>query len=285
MDYLDPDVISNIRKYVNLIKNNNEEFKVFIKYTNEHLIQFESKISAILFSNKKIKSDFYNFLNDIILFNNLLQCKLFENEGKNTKKSIIKYIYAIYMSSVFLSQENNDSDILSDKLTNFISKIQEEAMNALKEQDIKHTSKKSSNIKSQRKNNDISLPNLPNLDGLGDINGIMNSILGNKEILNIATEISNKMQSQQLNPMTMLSSLMSGNIENSPLQGLVEEIQQKVDDKINTGEINKEALENQAQSLMGSIGSNPNALNSLPGISDLIQNMVKDIEQVKKSHK
>ena len=185
------------------------------------------------------------------------------------------------MSSVFLFQENNDSDILSDKLSNFISKIQEEAMNALKEQDIKKNTKKTSSKKVQ--NNDISVPALPNLDGLGDINGIMNSILGNKEILNIATDISNKMQSQQINPMTMLSSLISGNIENSPLQGLVEEIQQKVEDKISTGEINKEALENQAQSLMGSIGSNPNTLNSMPGISDLIQNMVKDMEHLKKS--
>ena len=287
MDYIESDIISNIRKYVNVIRENPDDFKVFIKYTNDHLNQFEPQISAILFSNKKIKSGYYNFLNDIILFNNLLQCKLFENEGKNTKKSIIKYIYAIYMSSVFLIQENNDSDILSDKLTNFISKIQEEAMNALKEQDIKNDikntnknkTKKVSNTNSQI-NNNISLPNLsnlPNLDGLDDITGVMNSILGNKEILNIATDISNKMQSQQINPMTMLSSLMSGNIENSPLQSLVEEIQQKVDDKINTGEINKEMLENQAQTLMNNIGSKQNVLNSMPGMADIIKNMVKDI--------
>ena len=119
------------------------------------------------------------------------------------------------------------------------------------------------------------------MEGMGDLGGIMESILGNKEILNIASDISQKMQTQQLNPMSMLSSLMSGNIENGPLQGLVEEIQQKVENKINNGEINKEQLENQAKNLMGSIGTNPSALNSMPGMADLIQNMVKDLDKNK----
>ena len=106
----------------------------------------------------------------------------------------------------------------------------------------------------------------------------MESLLGNKEILNIATDISQKMHSQQLNPMSMLSSLMSGDIENSQLQGLVEEIQQKVEDKINSGEINKDSLEDQAKNIMGTISNNSDTLNSMPGMSSLINNMMKEMK-------
>ena len=86
------------------------------------------------------------------------------------------------------------------------------------------------------------------------------------------------MHSQQLNPMSMLSSLMSGDIENSQLQGLVEEIQQKVEDKINSGEINKDSLEDQAKNIMGTISNNSDTLNSMPGMSSLINNMMKEMK-------
>jgi hypothetical protein len=102
------------------------------------------------------------------------------------------------------------------------------------------------------------------------INDIMSSILGNQNILNIASDISKQMHTQNINPMEMLSGLMSGNIENSPLQSLVGEIQQKVELKISSGEINKDELETQAQSIMNNI--NTNGMNSVPGIAELINN-------------
>lgn len=290
MDYLDKQIIPNIRNYMKKIDNDKDEYKKFLEYTTAHIGSYESKISAILFSNKKVKSDFYNFLNNIILFGNILNFKVFENESKNTKKGLIKYLYSIYMSSVFLYQtssqkqleESNNTDeaeILSNKLADFIDKIQKEAETTLKDEDIKL----SKSTKHKRRNaislnqNDDGLTLLPGLGG-GEMGNLMESILGNKEILNIATDISQKMHSQQLNPMTMLSSLMSGNIENSPLQGLVEEIQQKVDDKINSGEINKTQLENQAKNIMGTISNNSDALNSMPGMSNLINTMMKDMQ-------
>lgn len=294
MEYLDPQVIPSIRKYMEKIDTDKEEFNKFLDYTTQHLGSFEAKISAVLFSNKKIKSDFYNFLNGVTLFSNILNFRVFENESKNTKKGLIKYLYSIYMSSVFLNQtreeSSNQTDVLQNKLSEFVSKIQLEAETALQAEDIKQTNASSSSSKHKRRNaisvgrSNLAHPDPSILAGLGGNLGggmgdIMESILGNKEILNIATDISQKMQSQQINPMSMLSSLMTGNIENTPLQGLVEEIQQKVEDKINTGEIDKSKLEDQAKSIMGSITSNPNALNSMPGMSDLINNMVKDMEK------
>ena len=296
MDYLESTVIPSTRKYVDLLKTNDTESLSFVEYTHNHLQIYEVQISAVLFSNKKIKSDYYNFLNDITLFNNLINFKVFESEAKNTKKGLIKYLYSIYMSCVFLSNvsDNSSSSDLSNKLSEFVEKIQNEAQTALKEEDIKTTLPKKTNKRNAiyglsntspglSKLSELSgvsgLPNIRNLSGMGDLGGIMESILGNKDILSIASDISEQMQSQQLNPMSMLTSLMSGNIENSPLQGLVEEIQQKVETKINNGEIDKDALETQAKNLMGSIGNNPSALNSMPGMSDLIQNMVKDLDK------
>lgn len=293
MEYLDPQVLPSIRKYMEKIDTDEEEFNKFLEYTTQHLGSFEAKISAILFSNKKIKSDFYNFLNDVTLFSNILNFRVFENESKNTKKGLIKYLYSIYMSSVFLNQtkdKTNETDDLQNKLSEFVSKIQNEAETALKAEDIKQTKSGSSSSKHRRKNaisighsnvhpDPSILASLSGMGGMGGMGDIMESILGNKEILNIATDISHKMQSQQINPMSMLSSLMTGNIENTPLQGLVEEIQQKVEDKINTGEIDKSKLEDQAKNIMGTISSNPSALNSMPGMSDLINNMVKDMEK------
>ena len=288
MDYLDSQIIPSIRNYMKTIESDKDEYTQFLQYTTQHLGVYESKISAILFSNKKVKSDYYNFLSNISLFSNILNFRVFENESKNTKKGLIKYIYSIYMSSVFLSQTqdtqsplettSDETELLTTKLAEFVNKIQKEAETTLKDDDIKSSSKsKRRNVST--KLNGTSSDSLGSLGSLGnlDMSSIMESLLGNKEILNIATDISQKMHSQQLNPMSMLSSLMSGNIENSPLQGLVEEIQQKVEAKINSGEIDKDKLEDQAKNIMGSISNNPNALNSMPGMSDLINNMMKEM--------
>lgn len=293
MDYLDPQIMPSIRNYITKINSDQEEFNKFLEYTTQHLGSHESKISAVLFSNKKIKSDYYNFLNNITLFSNILNFRVFEKESKNTKKGLIKYLYSIYMSSVFLYQsqalnnattqnpEEDEADVLTHKLSEFVDKIKKEAETTLKEEDIK-TSKPSSSRHSRRNAISIGHSNHNGPDpNMGEIGNIMQSVLGNKDILDIATDISSRMHSENMNPMTMLSSLMSGNIENTPLQGLVEEIQQKVEAKIGSGEIDKEKLEDQAKNIMGTITSNPSALNSMPGMSDLIGSMLKEMENNK----
>jgi len=275
MDYLDAQIIPSIRLYMKQVDEDTEEFKKFVEYTSQHLGCHQSKFSVILFSEQKVRSNYYNFLSSITLFGNILNFRVFENESKNTKKDIIKYLYSIYMSSVFLSQtntvENEHVDVLKDKLTEFVQNIQKEAESVLIRDEA--SSKKTRKVKRNTSSSHNAPPLIP--ENMGEIGNIMDSILGNKDILNIATDISKKMQSQKLDPMTMLSSLMSGNIENSPLQGLVEEIQQKVENKINSGEIDKEQLENQAKSIMNSITSNHN----IPGVSDLLGNMMKDMQK------
>lgn len=282
IDYLDCQTIPKIQKYIKLIKSKDTEFLNFVKYTSCHLKLHQQRISGVLFSNKKVKADYYSFLNDILLFNNLLDFKIFINESKNTKKDLVKYLYSIYMSVEFLC--NTTESDLDLKLQEFVKGIQTEA-SKLKSEDIKLTNKKHTTLLQNIPNIPVipivDLPDFSNFDfekmGLpNNLSGIMESILGNTNIMSIATDISSKMQNQQLNPMDMLSSLMSGNIDNSPLQSLVSEIQEKVDSKINSGEIDKNELEIHAKELMNSVANNPN-LNSVSGMSDFINNFKTNI--------
>lgn len=306
MDFLNKNVVENIKSYIKSVNKNEKVFNSFIEYNTTHLKSYESQLSAILFSNQKIKSNYYNFLNDIVLFNNILPFKLFENESKNTKKDLMKYVYSIYMASVFLQGDISDENLLNDRLNEFVLKIKTDSEKSLKEEYIKQPKLKtrrnaitplSNNLPDDLDMSSIlssisgmggemdmasilsSMGGMDGMTGMGDMGNIMESILGNKEILNIASDISKKMQCDNLNPMDMLTSLMSGNIENSPLQGLVEEIQQKVETKINSGEIDKENLETQAKNIMSNISNNPVALDSMGGMSELIKNMVSDLEK------
>lgn len=294
MNYLDVKIVPSAEKYIKSIKTDSVAFLSFIEYTMCHLKIHQEKISVVLFSKKKLKSDYYNFLNSIILFNNILHLKVFQDESKATKKDIIKYLYSIYMSVVFLS--NNAEEDLTVKLSEFVKQIKEEASN-LKVEDIKQSNKikkkyntelpdfsilsniisqnntKSSdltNLISQVSQNNTESPDFSNLANFklpDNLSGLMDSILGNKSILDIASNISKKMQNQQLNPMDMLTSLMTGNLENSPLQSLVSEIQQSVETKIINGELNKDELETQAKNMMSSISENN------PSMSSFINNM------------
>jgi hypothetical protein len=109
--------------------------------------------------------------------------------------------------------------------------------------------------------------------GMGDM---MSSILGNKEILNIANEISQQMKDENINPMMMISSLMSGK-PNNQIEKLVGRIQQNVENKISNGEINKEHFEEQAKSIFESV--NKTNLDGIPGLSGMLGNLMKEMGQ------
>jgi hypothetical protein len=74
----------------------------------------------------------------------------------------------------------------------------------------------------------------------------------NGDIMNLATELSKDIQSENLDPMTLLSSMMSGKPDNK-IQKLVENITSKIETKINSGEIDQNVLEQQAQSILSTV--------------------------------
>lgn len=301
MDYISPELIKKMEVFIVKLKNEQSPYKIFnefINCTNEHLCKFEVKFSGALFSNKKVKTSYYDFLNEIKLFSKdvTLEFKLFNDESKATKKEFVSYLYNIYQSCVFLSKLDKtcDDNELSKELKDFIEKIKIESETAVT------TEYEKIEKPIQPRRNAISGPSiqplltpmpelgqLPGLEsimssmggmnGMSGFGGIMSSILGNKEILNIASDISNQMSNQQLDPMAMLTSLMSGNIENSPLSGLVTQIQQKVEMKIESGDINRNELENQAQNIMNNI--DPTKFSNLPAMSSMMQTMAENLQK------
>lgn len=313
MEYISPESIKKYEQFIVQLKNEHKVFNEFIKDTFIHLSKFEVKFSGALFSNKKVKTNYYHFLNEVYLFP--IGCQLtfntFKDESKATKKAFVSYLYNIYLSCVFLTKyesledKENDTSDMSKELTDFVDKIKKEAESAVTTEYEKVEHKPRRNAISGPSSNEPftpfaslnganvpqltpeqlrQLPGLGNLEsmmggmgGMGGLGGIMSSILGNKEILNIASDISHQMSTQQLNPINMLTSLMSGNIENSPLNSLVNQIQQKVEMKIESGEIDKSELESQAQNIMNNI--DPSQFQSMPGMSSIMKTMAENLQK------
>ena len=302
MDYISPESIKKFEEYILKLKNEHKPFNDFISVTYNHLSNFEVKFSGALFSNKKVKTNYYDFLDEITMFPNevSLNFVIFKDESKATKKAFVSYIYNIYQSCVFLTKfdEKSDDNTLSKELQSFVEKIKledETAVTTEYEKVEKPNLQRRNAIYGESSNpfgaipqltpeQIRQMPGLGNLESMmggmgnmGGLGGIMSSILGNQEILNIASDISHQMSTQQLDPMSMLTSLMSGNIENSPLNGLVSQIQQKVEMKIESGEIDKSELENQAQNIMNNI--DPKSFESFPGMSSLMETMAENLQR------
>lgn len=266
--------ISKILTYINSIKENETLFNVFIDKTYLHLYKFEKEMSVILFSNHKIRTPAYKFLDNIVLFEDSpepLKLITFTNENKNTKKSFLKYIYNIYMSCffIYLHQNKNDTTTTNDTNNTFMTELNEFVSNI---------TKKSQNTQEfpDPPIEEIIIPNTTNTTNFTNanydtsgLNGLMSSLMGNIDIMNIANEISSEMKNETLNPMDIMSSLMSGNMNDGPLGDLMNKIKTSVDSKINSGEINQTLLEEQAKDIINKVQDTGMA--NLPGISNILQ--------------
>ena len=242
---------TQLKVYIENIKSNTDDMNIFVNKTHLHLHQFEKEMSVILFSNKKIRTPAYNFMDNIVLFEDSeepLQLLTFTNENKNTKKSFLKYIYNIYMSCFFINMNQNKGHI-DNELTEFISKIISESQIPTVTQELEHYP-------------DPHIETI-GIKGLGDLNSLMSSIMGNTDIMNIANEISAEMSNETINPMDLMANLMSGNMNNGPLGILMNKIQTSVDAKITNGEINQSVLEEQAKNIITQMQNT--------GLTDILQ--------------
>jgi hypothetical protein len=250
-DNIDKNTVSKLRDLLKSIENNDGNLKLFVDNTYNVLRPLESKLTFLISTKQKLKSLDLSFLNDIILFNNLLQFKKFSNENKNTKLTIVKYLYNLYMCCMILKDEVSDNQ---EQLKNFIN-----ALPNLDSSNQTPTQKRKTlrNTKQTATNNNM-----------GNIGDIFQSLMSNNEIMNIATDLSKDIQSQNIDPMMILSSLMSGK-PNTKIQNLVNNITNKLEQKINNGEINKGLLEEQAKNIMNTVQAND--------IQDLITSQLPNI--------
>lgn len=243
---IDKSIVKALHKFL-LDLEDLETMKQFIKDTLVNLKDYEAELLHVATSKKKIRTGELAFLSKIKLFNNILDFQCFDSENKNTKQTIIRYVYNIYMSVYILNfgfvKDTQELTQLTQQLSSFISNIQERSNNKNDTNEI-ITKVKGSKRGSQRSNSKNNTSN--------DIGGLLESLIGNSDIMNLATDLSEDIKNENIDPMMLLSSMLSGK-PNDKIQQLVASISSKIENKINNGEIDKGMLEQQANNIINTV--------------------------------
>ena len=257
-DNIDKQKVSKLQKYLGSLKDSTN-LKTFVKETILALETYDKDISYIMTTRNKIKTSEYSFLNNVTLFDNILCFSCFSNENKNTKRSIVKYLYNIYMSVFILNFgliDNINIDSFTTHLSNFLNGIN---LNSQMEFEEVITISSKNKIKQNPKQNPKQNVNVngPNIN-------LLESLMGNSDIMNLATDLSKDIQDQKIDPMMLLSSIMSGK-PNDMIQNLVSNITNKIESKINNGEIDKTMFEQQAKNIINSVQNSNGGIQQLFG--------------------
>jgi hypothetical protein len=255
-DYVDKSHIKKLKKYIKTLVKSDTLEQQMNEY-NDYMSKYEKNMQSII-NTKKIKTQDLEFLNEIQLFDGF-KFDVFKDENKSTKKTIVQYLYNMLMSCQFSMTYKTNKDNLveeSDALKKFTElmslKFNEESQTH--EQSQTHEkSRHTPRASSSRTRGNPSLPSLP-LDQLGDIGNVFNNILANKDIMNLATDISKDLENQKIDPMTIMSGLLTG--KPSPmLNNLVNKITSKLETKINSGEVDKNVFEEQAKNILNAVNN------------------------------
>jgi hypothetical protein len=208
---------------------------------NSGLSQYSEEICKIQFAKTKISTNDYKFLKNIKLFD-FFSFEMFLPENKNTKKSLVNYLYSFYIFSS-ASEENTEA-------LEMISKIEKQLAEQEKNRDV-GSSSGSQKSKKQLKQVTKNLRKNPN--AMNEVNKLMSDLMGNKEIMSIANDVSKQFQEKNIDPSKIMSSLLSGNLNNPELKSIFENVSSTIEQKINDGSIDKNALESQTNSIMSQI--------------------------------
>lgn len=215
-DNIDKEIISKLNKYtVKLEKDESfcgEQTQLFLTA----LKPYESKLCL-----KKMKTRELEFLNGLVLFNDLLQLKWFEKENKNTKMTLVNFLNTMYVSG----------DVCLNGIDDVIEKLEMEKLEMEKLEIEKR------NVQMKQKN---------------PMEDMLSSLMGNSSIMSMAAELTHDLQNKKLDPLKIMSSLMSGKPDEE-LQGIINNITTKLEKKIESGEINKNELERQTTELMKNV--------------------------------
>ena len=310
-DYISKEINHKLKCFLkNLDKN--EKFLEFTKISLSILKTYEDKITYIITTKNKLKTSDFDFLNKIVLFNNILDFKVFTSENKNTKRCIVNYLNSIYMCICILeyglektSKNFNEIVEFVKKITDLRDKKEREEREEREERDTLSTNIKGNskgkpdgllvsdilnsfgNMMNLDNFNIDELKNLPNTlsNNLGGINelekglkfieqielkdgsgssgvdnlqipnldnnfgNVFKSLMENKEIVNIASDLTRDIQNENIDPISLLTSFMSGK-KDEKLESIVNNISTKLQEKINTGKIDKSILEKEAENIL-----------------------------------
>ena len=104
--------------------------------------------------------------------------------------------------------------------------------------------------------------------GNESVDNLMANMLGNEHLLELANDISNTLNNENINPLSLLTSMMSGKPDKK-VQSLISNITGKLESKLTTGELNKDELQKNAEEFL----SNGEMFNGIPFLGNLMKNM------------
>jgi hypothetical protein len=227
------------------IKNFNKQLKrdnksLFVDIYNVLHVYHDNIINITTMKNK-LKTIEFDFMNSITLLS--LNLNLFANENKATKKNLVNYIYNFYYPIHLQLSGNVDPD--------FVKENQLVVIEQPKQQEISHVPQQ--------------------------LNDPLQSLLGNTDLMNIANDIKEQISSQNIDPMTILTSLMAGSDGGEALQNLVKSVSKSVDEKMASGQLDQSALETQAKTVISSLGIDLDTTQELDAssITNLFSNLMK----------
>jgi hypothetical protein len=220
------------------IKSSKQELQEFCQQTCQDLKDYQSAIINVTVPSRKLKASDYSFLDEIKLFRapKCIDFCFFTKESKPTKKNLVKYIYQILMSSqVILTQtEGSKTEELQKFLGDLKERVDQASVVAIQ----------NSKVEKSKKKKVISLAKTPE--------DIFKGLSDNKELMEIASGIAEDLRTRNLDPMTLISSVMSGT-QNDDLNEMMASVTQKIEAKIEDGSIQKDLLEAQATEMMKSL--------------------------------
>jgi hypothetical protein len=98
----------------------------------------------------------------------------------------------------------------------------------------------------------------------------LENLLNNKQIMDLAGEISRDISQSNIDPMSMISGLLSGNGGGEEFQNFMEKITSKIDKKMNNGELDKDKLNQESESIIKSLGIDTTGDIDMSTITDLL---------------
>lgn len=273
-DYIDKKIINHTKHNLNSYVDNDIKFKEF--YTHIYDILKPCKEKGQLDLQEKVKTKDLEFLNELKLFN--ISFYDFKDEKKNTKRTLVNYLNEFFIISNFLtlSQGGDSTETLFNEITNIVKNLMQNKETTTHGESILT---KSNNVKGKNKTgtflDNLDIDNLDMIDtnDLSNATGInfapFDNLLKNKEIMNIATELTNEMQNLEIDPMSIMSSLMTGNMNDNKIGSLISSIGTKLTNKIDSGAINKAELEQQANLFMNNLSSNKDLMSFANNLGNL----------------
>jgi hypothetical protein len=249
-DYIPDDVKENLKNVSTSLQTSPTSY---MDSFYETMKPFSDEMNRVCFANAKVKQHHLEFLKNVVVFD-IVNMDMFSDENKNTKITLVKYLNSMYTTCHFrhcatqVAGKMGDEE-QGDKNMEQLAEEMKKMMSTLIPSDEPLQGTSSKQKPNSRPRASSSRQRLP--ANLGS-NGLLQSLFSNPQLLNMANEITSDLQTQNLNPMTLLSSIVSGKPD-AQLNNMIANIAKKIEDKIETGELDKQALEAQALDVMSKV--------------------------------